>query len=194
LPLLATLDRHADRTFRVLDFGGGMGVGYLAAIECLPEHDAIEYHIVDNAETCEMGEDLFRNEARLHFHRLIPTSLRDLNVVYFSTALQYVEDYPALLRLLARLRPRFFLFVSLQAGHNPTFVSAQINFEDRSVVPCWFFNIEEIMALMTSLDYGVVFKSTTDRIYDMTNFDPLHQVPRYCNLLFADKHTECQTS
>lgn len=187
LPLLATLNRQQGKMFKVLDFGGGMGVGYMAALECLPKDLPIEYHIVDNAETCRIGEELFRGQRQLYFHEAVPTALADVDVVYFSSSLQYVEDYPGLLMELSQLRAKFFLFVSLQAGENPIFVSGQINFEDHSVVPCWFFNLEEFLALMTSLQYELMYSSSTDRTYEMTNFDPPYRVPRYCNLLFADK-------
>jgi putative methyltransferase (TIGR04325 family) len=187
LPMLAALKLQEGKTFRILDFGGGMGVGYIAMVGCLAEHQAIEYHIVDNAETCEIGEALFRSEAQLHFHSVVPTDLRDVSVVYFSTSLQYVEDYPGLLRQLAGLRPKFFLFVKLQAGDNPTYVSGQLNFEDQSIVPCWFFNMEELLILMRSLHYELVFRSTTDRTYDMSNFESRYQVSRYCNLVFINR-------
>ena len=163
-----------------------MGIGYLGILECLVGNQPIEYHIVENLETCDIAEDLFRDHSQLQFHRAVPTELREVNVVYLSTSLQYVEDYPALLRDLASLRPKFFLFASLQAGQNSTFVSAQLNFEDGSVVPCWFFNLDEIIQIMESVGYELSHKSTTDRRYEMSNFDERHRVSRYCNLLFID--------
>jgi len=194
LPLVAALSKENKRPLRILDFGGGMGVGFLSMIKCLPAQTGFEFHIVEDEESCSACSKMFRDFSNLHFHSSLPATLADVDIVHLCSALQYIEDYQALLGELAKLRPKYVFLVSLQAGNNPTFASAQLNFEDGSVVPCWFFNLNEIIQLMNENGYELFYKSDTDRKYDMSNFDERFRVSRYCNLLFIHRFNPDQNT
>jgi putative alpha-1,2-mannosidase len=70
------------------------------------------------------------------------------------------------------------------AGDIPTFVSGQLNVPG-SVLPVWFFNLQELIGKVEALGYRLAFKSALDRVFDMSNFPPTHQLHRQCNLLFS---------
>jgi putative methyltransferase (TIGR04325 family) len=184
--LLASLvasHQSVDRPVRILDFGGGMGIGFANVIRCAPEKSNLEYVVVDNEESCDRGRQLLRDFPSVRFMSELPQDPGTVDVLVLSGVLQFVENYEELITTLARLEPSLWLFTFLPAGEIPTFVSAQRNVPG-SILPVWFFNVEELTKKIEALGYRLIFKSALDRVFDMSNFPLTHQLPRQCNLLF----------
>lgn len=171
------------RAVRVLDFGGGMGIGAANVRRCLSDTIPVEYLIVDNRQSCERGRLLLQNFPWVNFTPELPPDVEQIDVAVLSGVLQFVERYEELLQRLAKFGPKFWLFTFVPAGEIPTFASAQLNVPG-SVLPAWFFNLRELVAKVEALGYRMVFKSAHDRVFDMSNFPLTHQLPRQCNLLF----------
>ncbi len=184
LPFLVSIIGLEERPVRILDFGGGLGESYLDTKRRLKERFAIDYHIVETARMCEEGTALFESQDGIQFHDSLPSEMSDLDVVYVSSALQYVEDYAALLRRLCAYRPRFILFVKLSSGDIPTYATAQKNVRG-STIPYWFINIQELLQIMSAGGYALIFKSVLEREYDQDNFPEEYRLRRACNLLFG---------
>jgi putative methyltransferase (TIGR04325 family) len=142
-----------------------------------------EYLIVDNEESCERGRRLLSEFSSVRFMSELPLDVESVDVIVLSGVLQFVEEYEKLLRDLSALKPSFWLFTFLPAGDIPTFASAQLNVPG-SVLPVWFFNVNELVSKIEALGYSLRFKSALDRVFDMSNFPLTHQLPRQCNLLF----------
>lgn len=172
-----------DRPVRVLDFGGGMGIGFANVSRCMAAGLDVEYLIVDNEESCERGRRLLEDFSSVSFMSELPRDVEGVDVIVLSSVLQFVEEYEKLLSSLAAFRPTHWLFSFLPAGDVPTFASAQLNVPG-SVLPVWFFNVRELVEKIETLGYELVFKSALDRVFDMSNFPLTHQLPRQCNLLF----------
>lgn len=172
-----------DRPVRVLDFGGGMGVGFANMMRCRVVDTNLEYLIVDNEESCKRGRRLLGDYSCLEFISELPREAETFDVVVLSSVLQFVEDYEELLSRLASFAPSLWLFTFLPAGEIPTFASAQLNVPG-SVLPVWFFNVQQLIDKVEALGYRLVFKSALDRVFDMSNFPLTHQLSRQCNLLF----------
>ncbi|HXQ73873.1 MAG TPA: methyltransferase, TIGR04325 family [Pyrinomonadaceae bacterium] len=172
-----------DRPVRVLDFGGGMGIGLANVRRCMAAGTELEYLIVDNEESCERGRRLLEEFSSVKFMSELPRDVESVDVIVLSSVLQFVEEYEKLLNDLAAFRPAHWLFTFLPAGDIPTFASAQLNVPG-SVLPVWFFNVDELTEIVEKFGYQLVFKSTLDRVFDMSNFPLTHQLPRQCNLLF----------
>jgi putative methyltransferase (TIGR04325 family) len=202
LSLLLASMAPVDRRVRVLDFGGGMGIGAANVRRCISEKIPVEYLIVDNEESCERGRRLLKDSSLLQdsprlrgeslavrFMSALPRDMESVDVIVLSGVLQFVEEYEVLLKELAALKPLFWLFTFLPAGEIPTFASAQLNVPG-SVLPVWFFNLNELVQKIEALGYRVVFKSALDRVFDMSNFPLTHQLPRQCNLLFRRQCSE----
>ena len=179
--LLASL--VTDQAVRVLDFGGGMGIGFANVKRCAFPELEFEYVVVDNEESCARGRQLLKDFSNVRFTTELPDESTRVDIIVLSGVLQFVEDYEELLAKLARFRPSQWLFTFLPAGDIPTFVSAQRNVPG-SILPAWFFNVGELVNRIESLGYKLVFKSAHDRVFDMRNFPPTHQLHRQCNLLF----------
>ena len=172
-----------DGRVRVLDFGGGMGIGAANLRRSMETESVFEYLIVENDESCQRGRRLLLDFPWVKFMTEVPQDMGAVDVVVLSSVLQFVEKYDDLLERLARFAPPFWLFTFVPAGEVPTFASAQLNVPG-SVLPVWFFNLRELITKIEALGYQLIFKSALDRVFDMSNFPLTHQLPRQCNLLF----------
>lgn len=143
----------------------------------------LEYLVVDNRESCERGRELLRDFPSVRFMSELPRDIESVDVMVLSGVLQFVEEYEKLLSDLSAYKPLHWLFSFLPAGEIPTFASAQLNVPG-SVLPVWFFNVNELVQKIEALGYQLIFKSALDRVFDMSNFPLTHQLPRQCNLLF----------
>ena len=186
--LLASFSQ-LDRPVRVLDFGGGMGIGFANVRRCMAEGMQLDYLIVDNEESCERGRRLLKDFSSVRFMSELPRDAESVDVMVLSGVLQFVEEYEKLLNDLSVYKPLHWLFSFLPAGEIPMFASAQLNVPG-SVLPVWFFNVNELVQKIEALGYQLVFKSALDRVFDMSNFPLTHQLPRQCNLLFRRQCSE----
>jgi len=169
---------------RIVDFGGGTGVDFVHLINVLPPGAEVQYHIVELAAECAAGRRLFPDDRRLCFHEDIPRDLPAVDIVCSNSALQYVDDYVGTLHKLCALRARYLVLLRLSAGNIPTFVSAQRNLPG-VVVPHWFFNLDEIVALASAQKYRVVFDGANDRCFNQQHFPERYRLNRFRNVVFA---------
>jgi len=169
---------------RVLDFGGGLGLDYLHLVASLGAACAVDYHIVETPEICREAGGLYPGDAAVRFHTALPADLAEVDVATINTALQYVDDWAALLRALCAYRPRYVLLVRLAAGDNPTFASAQVNMRGMSI-PHWFLDVREVIRLVRAEGYALIFKSASEQHLPQDNFPLEYRVGRACNLLFV---------
>jgi putative methyltransferase (TIGR04325 family) len=181
--LVAMLDQ-ARRPVRVLDFGGGMGVGYAQLLSSLNDAIDIEYHVLDNPESCAIGTDLFRHDARIRFHHTLPEQLGRLDVLYMSGVIQFVEEYRGLIDRLINYHPAYVLYAYVPGGEIPTFATRQLNVRG-SVIASWFIDSRELIDLMDRNQYSLLFKAASEREYDMSNFPIGYRLDRMGHLLFA---------
>jgi putative methyltransferase (TIGR04325 family) len=184
LPLLAAVVGQTSGRVRILDFGGGLGISYPPVVTALVQCDAVEYHVLETPSLCNAGTRLFEHDARIQFHARLPSPAPAVDIVYLSSALQYVEDYAGLLRELAACQPAYFLFAKLSAGDFPTFATAQRNLAG-SVLPYWFLNVDELAGHMAANGYTLVFKQLLQPELASQSLPEPYR-PRYtCNLLFS---------
>ena len=154
LPFLAVLV-HSKKKLIILDFGGGIGITYLAVSKSLPSKP-FEYHIVENERICEEGGKIFKRDKRVIFHSQLP-KLGRVDIVHIGSSLQYIGDWKKKLEELVAYKPRYFLFDDLHAGEIPTFVTLQNYY--KSKIPCWFFNTKEVVSTMKKLNFDLIFKA-----------------------------------
>lgn len=192
LPLLVALFAVSQDSVTVLDFGGGLGMTYLSVI-CAQEHpENVDYHILELGSICAAGRKLFRDDAHVHFHTELPDNIRSIDIVHVGSSLQYVEDWKGQLARLASYHPAYFLLEDLYAGEIPTYATAQYYYG--SHMPCWFFNIHEVIGVMKSNGYRLQFRSTymakilgLEQESPQDNFPKSHRLGHACNLLFVKK-------
>ncbi len=137
--------------------------------------------IVENPNVCAQGRELFKNDAKVEFLEHIPEEQFDL--VHIGSALQYVSDYKELLKRLTDLKPRWILMTKLPAGGNVTFVTAQVNLPGKRFTN-WLFNAKELVRMMESLGYTLIFRSANDGQVNQGKVEPTYRLQQFCNLLF----------
>ena len=169
LSLLASVTHGISGKLKVLDFGGGVGINYVHLRSALPDTSALEYHVVELEWACRAGPQLFPDDGHIHFHRTLPETMPNLSVLYTSGVLAYVEDYAGLLKELCAYRAEYFLFSNVPTGAFATFASAQKNVPGM-LIPCWFFNRDEIESIMGQHGYELVCSGAVDPVYNQNNF------------------------
>jgi putative methyltransferase (TIGR04325 family) len=184
LPLLAAIVGHQQGRVRILDFGGGAGIGFVHVAHALASDITLDYHVIELPLMCERAPKLFAGDGRIRFHDRLPKDLGSIDIVHLSTCLQYIEDSNGLLRSLCRYQPAYVFLAKLSAGDFPTFVSAQQNLEG-NVLPYRFFNVAELVGLMEANGYRLLCKSVMGPEYHQSNFPPEYRMGRPCNLLFG---------
>ncbi len=142
LPFVAALVGSRDRPLRILDFGGGMGVTYLALAATLPADQKLEYVIVENEEVCNRARELFAGDNRVTFRSHVPSSSDRFDIIHCGSSLHYVDDWCGMLNELAAYEPAFMLFADLPAAENRTFVTTQAYYGRR--IPVWFWNLRNL--------------------------------------------------
>jgi len=181
LALLAAIVAGERHAVTVLDFGGGAGEAF-GRIRTALSNAAIAYHVVERPAVWERGRQVWAADARIVFHTSVPRDIEP-DIVYVSSALQYVEDYAGTLRHLCGAGARYVLLAKLSAGDIPTYATIQQNVPG-AAIPYWFLNGGEIVDLMRAAGYRLLFKSALERQYDQSNFPPRYRLGRTCNLLF----------
>jgi putative methyltransferase (TIGR04325 family) len=183
LPLVSALAGQHSRKVRILDFGGGTGSAFVHILASAPSWLEIKFDVVETSSACELGRQLFASESRIDFHTSIPMRHNQFDIVNISSALQYVTDYRGTLVDLCSLKAEYFLLANLSAAAIPTYATAQRVYDDM-VVPYWFINLNEVIDIMQSESYRLLWKAALEREYGQANFPPEYRLGRTCNLLF----------
>ena len=147
--MMATRDR-----LRILDFGGGLGIGYMALVEGIP-HAAtrVDFTIVDLPWTVDEGRRLLPGAVR--YMDALPGE-EEFDLIYSVSALQYIENWRMTLGALLDCRADFILLSDVFAGEIPTFVTLQNYYGSR--IPHWFWNFEELLEVCSAAGYTLVTK------------------------------------
>jgi putative methyltransferase (TIGR04325 family) len=168
---------------RLLDFGGGVGQGFVQLLGNLRGGATIEYHVVELEGMCIAGRQFFAGDSRIRFHTTLPPMHNGLDIVYASSVLSYVENYADLLQQLAGYRARYLLLTQLAAGPFPTYATRQLNLPGQ-VLAYWFLNLEEVKTIITGLGYSLAYEDQSGPEHDQRNFPETHRLGRMRNLLF----------
>lgn len=184
LPMVTGIVSQQQETVRILDFGGATGTALVHLDSALIDPSIVHLHVVETDSACKLGEQLWPDEPRLQFHRAIDDVPRPIDIVQIDSALQYVEDYRAVLKELSAFRAQYFLLARLSAGDIPTYATAQMNLWN-DVVAYWFLNVGELTEIMAECGYRLLSKSVEAPVYDQSNFPAEYRMHRACNLLFG---------
>jgi putative methyltransferase (TIGR04325 family) len=184
LNLIAALVARKKGSVSILDFGGGLGVAYVHLKNRLKDLKDLNYCITEGQAVCQYGAELYNGDSRIKFDVRLPDASHEFDIIYISTALQYVEDYRGLLSSLCAYKADYFLMSNLSAGSFPTYATAQKNLP-YTVLAYWFVNRQEIVAAMAEHGYDLIYSRSVSRTYDQSNFPSEYRMGSPCNLLFA---------
>jgi putative methyltransferase (TIGR04325 family) len=185
LPALAATVAKEQGDVAVLDFGGGMGIGYIDLRASIGPDVPVRFLVVEVEEVCAAGRTLFPGDRSITFvSRLDDVPAGRVDIVYISSALQYVDDWRDLLRRLVARGPAYVLFANVSAGDIPTFATAQRNVPG-SVLAYWFIGLDDLTAVLRAEGYRLRDSTLSDRRLPRIAVPKSHRITRGRNLLFV---------
>jgi len=190
LPITVAMLFRENECIKILDFGGGFGIGYMTLQESIAtDMAAIDYTIVEVPEIIESASKL--HSGKVKYQSSLPISEK-FNLVHAASSLQYIEHWGQLLTDLAAYESEYILLSDVFAGTNPTFVSLQNYYESK--IPHWFLNFQELIDFLDSVGYKLIMKSYAgsrrlnfDDTLPMDNFPDQYRVKQTLHLLLQKK-------
>lgn len=190
LPPVAALMLGKSTPLHILDFGGGLGIGYMTLTESIPKcAETIKYSIVEFSEICAQGRGLHADN--IEFLEALPEN-KKFELVHSASALQYIEDWKGLLRKFTTYEPEYILLSDVFAGSIPTFVTLQNYYSSK--IKHWFFNLDEFVSYCSEIGYELIMKNyvnsrrlQADDFLPMENFPESYRLQQTLHLLFRRK-------
>lgn len=190
LPPIVAL--YGGQKLRILDFGGGLGIGYMTLLESIPEAvNKIRYTIVEIPEVCELGEQVHGKGGRISFISSIPLCA-SFDIVHAASSMQYIENWEDWVSAIASLMPNYILLSDVFAGEIDSFVTLQYYYGFR--IPHWFLSLKDLLSAFDACGYQLIMKSSvTSRrlnqhdVLPMDNFPAPLRLQESLHLLFKTK-------
>lgn len=191
LPAVTATILTEQARVKILDFGGGLGCGYILLSQAMPHAiERIEYTVVDVESISEGGLELFAGKRGPVFHSELPPDAAGFDIVHASSVIQYIEDWQGLIRRLARYDARFLSLADIFIGEFRSYVTLQNYYASR--IRHWFFNASEFIGEVESNGYRLVLRAECDAKIlgrygplPMENFSPAQRLAHASNLLFC---------
>lgn len=174
LPITTALMLGLKEQISILDFGGGLGIGYMTLAESISNDlERVLYTIVEVPEVCKCGEDL--HEGKVIYTSELP-EVRKFDLIYSASALQYIENWQSLLGKFASLSPDYILLSDVFAGSITSFVTLQNYYESR--IPHWFLNLNHLLDTLKEDGYRLSMKNfVTSKRLDAEDILPMPNYP-----------------
>lgn len=187
--LVAALLAEQERV-DILDFGGGLGTGYMVLMKAMPEAmDRVRYTVIEVESIARAGREIFASLDGPEFRSTLPAT-SPFDIVHAASVLQYIEDWQGLIARIAGYGARFISLADIFAGNFATYVTTQHYYESR--IPHWFFNAAQFTAAIEETGYKLLLRSQCDAKIlgqygplQMDNFPPALRIAHTGNFLFS---------
>jgi len=179
-PVIAML-LAGNRNIKVLDFGGGLGIGYMSIAESLSVNDLkrVNYTILEVPEVCMTGSNL--HGSKIDYMTDFPIGCK-FDLVHAASSLQYVESWQELIENFIELGPKYILLSDVFAGNINSYVSLQNYYGSK--IPHWFLNLNEILIIFENFGFRLAMKNyATSRRLDIEDSLPMGNFPAELQLL-----------
>lgn len=148
---------------RLVDFGGSLGTTYFQNRNFLTSLDELSWNIVEQKHFVSLGRQEFSSKV-LDFYLDIQDVFvsKEIDLILFSSSLQYISDPFGLLNEIEKFNFRFLLFDRIPFFIDPR-LSDRISIQHvpdeiyRATYPAWFFNEPEFLAKLES-KYRILFQ------------------------------------
>jgi putative methyltransferase (TIGR04325 family) len=186
-----------ERPLTVLDFGGGCGFHYFRVVAA--NRTTLRWAIVETptmaARAAKLGQDRFAVFTEI---TAAAKALGRVDLLHASSALQYVADPLATLKMLLACRPRYFALLRFPWWRGPQTVGVQTsaladngigpmppNIPDRQVMyPVTFTNLDDVMKTLDGYEVALATGSPSS-YYEVRG----QQIPGI-NLILRAKRTD----
>lgn len=183
LAIVAGLVCRQQGRVRVLDFGGGIGPGFIQLTASLPDPRGVSYLVVDLEQTVAAARPVFAGDERISFATELPDAKERFDIVYANSVLQYVEDYRAMIERLAAYRAPYLLLGQLAVGEFETFATQQVNVPGQ-ILPYWFLGKAEVVDILSAAGYSLVSEALMGAAYE-SDLPASHRAEQMRNMLFV---------
>jgi putative methyltransferase (TIGR04325 family) len=190
LPVLAAALLGRQSRVSVLDFGGGLGTGFMVLEKALGEAaKRVDYSVVEVGSICCAGEGLFAGKMGPAFHRDLPAAAR-FDIVHAASVMQYIENWQSVVARLADYGARFLLFEDMYIGDFQTYATLQNYYGSR--IRHWCLNADEFVMQVETSGYKLALRTeAVSKILGifgpppMANFPAVLRVKSCCHLMFS---------
>jgi putative methyltransferase (TIGR04325 family) len=174
LPIAVAMMLGYKKRVKVLDFGGGLGIGYMTIAESMPvDLKRIHYSIVEVEEVCQSGMSL--HEGKIFYTSKLPATGK-IDLIHAASSLQYIEHWKDLIANFAALKPDYILLSDVFAGSIKSYCSLQNYYESK--IPHWFLNLNELLETLDRNGYRLAMKSyVTSRRLNAEDILPMENFP-----------------
>ena len=192
LTILVSLLR-SKKKIKVLDFGGGWGIGYANCIESLDKDvlKKIDYHIYDLPNLCELGKKKFKDKMKikdnLKYYDDISKIDKKYDVIFFGSTIQYLKNPLDSVKKLLDKKSKILLFIDLYLTNSKTFFTRQMHYNYQA--PHSFINIKKFESIFKK-KYKIINKSYahTSRLnrigsLNMENFKKKYRITNSLNYI-----------
>ncbi len=179
-----------DKRIKIIDFGGGFGMGHLTCLEeTLLKEEDLDYTIIELPEVCSAGSVFAkRHGLPIKFSSAISDD-SEADLIFCSSAFQYINNWKGLIRQFADVAPKAILMSDVFCGSFGTFATLQNYYESK--VPHWFFNVSEFINEFFINGYTMISKSVATGVragnvdlLPMDNFPESNRLETSSHLLF----------
>jgi len=188
LPPVAAMMLNQKSKIDILDFGGGLGIGYMTLKESVSfKIKKINYTILELPTICKQGKVMHNDEVNF-----VDTfqNLNEFDLVHSSSAIQYIEEWKELVKRFCSFKAEHILMSDVFAGNFNTFVTLQNYYSNK--IPHWFFNIEDFIETFNQNGYSLTMRTyvSAKRLnYDdelpMSNFEENFRLKYTSHMLFS---------
>lgn len=174
LPLTVAMMLGNNERVQILDFGGGLGIGYMTLAESIPNDlKRTDYFIVEVPEVCKVGIDLIGRGVT--YLSTLPSST-NYNLIHAASSLQYIEHWQDLIEKFSSLNPEYILLSDVFAGAINSFVTLQNYYGSR--IPHWFLSLQELLDTLDKQGYRLIMQSyATSRRLNVEDTLPMDNFP-----------------
>jgi len=192
LPITISFLLTIKKEIRVVDFGGGLGIGYLNCLETIPNFkEKASWHIIELDEVSREGV-IFCDERKLPiiYSNSMPKN-QHFDLVFCSSALQYIKKWKDLIKEFAATEASKILLSDVFCGNfKSSFVTIQNYYESK--IPHWFFSTSELVIEFQKYGYELILQTEAtgkragvDDLLPMSNFPKPYQLETTMHLLFS---------
>ena len=192
LPITVSFLLSLKKEIHILDFGGGLGIGYMNCLESIPNaNQKITYDIVELEEVCKEGI-VFSEENNLSvlYSNALPNN-KCFDLIFCSSALQYIKDWKNLINQFSQTGASKILLSDVFCGNFPkSFATIQNYYESK--IPHWFFSTSDLVNEFQKNGYELALQTEAtgkragkDDFLPMSNFPKSHQIETTSHLLFS---------
>ena len=186
------------KDIRVLDYGGYCGIDYASFKMSFPLTN-VEYTIKEIPQVIKQSEAFWNTlpEHKISFVENFTDKDKDSDILYIGSTLQYIidEDWEKKIKELTSLNAKCILisktyFCSVLASHFTRQVNARSS-ENTYAMLYRVFNIDDIISLIESLGYQLLFNHKVPPRHKFDNMLELEIDYSLHDLLFVKKETIC---